>query len=125
MQPEGPKKTEELLQRYAKQRREQSGDFSLHPATRRLLQGEVAREFDAGKREERRSLGWFGLWRGRFALGGAVAAVLMTGAWIYWNGGNQKPMKLADAKIAAKEEMFAKRSADDGPRPEPTKQTAS
>lgn len=36
---------EKLLRRYAKKRREEAGAPELHPATRRLLQGEVARQF--------------------------------------------------------------------------------
>ena len=47
MPPEGENKSEERLQRYARERRGQGGDFSLHPATRRLLQGEVTRQFGA------------------------------------------------------------------------------
>ena len=60
MPPEGPNKVEELLQRYAKERRERGGDFSLHPATRRLLQGEVAREFARARRERRN---WLSIWQ--------------------------------------------------------------
>ena len=42
MEPE--RKIEKLLRAYAKKRRAQAGDpLTLHPATRRLLQGEVAR----------------------------------------------------------------------------------
>jgi len=36
---------EKLLRRYAKKRRDDAGAPELHPATRRLLQGEVARQF--------------------------------------------------------------------------------
>ena len=43
MEPE--RKIEKLLRAYAKKRRAQSGEsFKLHPATRQLLQGEVARD---------------------------------------------------------------------------------
>ena len=125
MQAEGPNKSEELLQRYAKQRREQGGDFSLHPATRRLLQGEVTRELRGRAKEERGWLTWFGLWRGRFAAGAAVAAVLFTGVWIFWNGQNKGPMQVADARMPAKEGWLEARSANDGIQPEPVKQIAT
>ena len=53
MEPERP--IEKLLRAFAKKRREDAGsNFELHPATRRMLQGEVARTF--GKRApEKRS----------------------------------------------------------------------
>jgi hypothetical protein len=48
---------EKLLRRFAKKRRNAAGDnFELHPATRRVLQGEVARQFpkqDGAAPEER------------------------------------------------------------------------
>jgi hypothetical protein len=108
MQPEGPNKSEERLQRYAKERR-QRGDFSLHPATRRLLQGEVVRQYGSRTKEERARLTWFGLWRGRFAVGGALVAVLITTCWIFFNGPvkKQSRMELADAKIPAPEKNVA------------------
>src|SRR4051812_39932611 len=117
MQPEGPNKSEEMLQRYAKQRRKQGGDFSLHPATRRLLQGEVTRQRGAQITEGRSWLAWFGLWRGRFAAGVAFVAVLVSGAWIFWNGQSKEPMQVADAKTATGKELFSARSADDALRP--------
>ena len=41
---ETERKIEKLLRAYAKKRRADAGDpLKLHPATRRLLQGEVAR----------------------------------------------------------------------------------
>ena len=48
MEPERP--IERLLRDYANQRREKAGaPAELHPATRRLLQGEVARVFKPGR----------------------------------------------------------------------------
>ena len=93
MMPEGPNQAEELLQRYAKERRERGGDFSLHPATRRMLQGEVARQFGkAAANEERPAwLAWFGLWRGRFAIGAALAAVVLASVWIFRNPTGRAP----------------------------------
>ena len=44
MPSEPENKIEELLKAYAKKRQEEAGaPFEMHPATRKLLQGEVAR----------------------------------------------------------------------------------
>src|SRR3954468_19193804 len=98
--PEGPNKNEERLRRYAKKRREESKEFSLHPATRRLLQGEVAREFGGRAKPERNRLSWLGLWRGRLALGAGLMALLTVAVWVLSSGPNvkQSQMKLAGAK---------------------------
>src|SRR5262245_6297077 len=49
MEPERP--IEKLLRDYAKKRRGEAGaSFEMHPATRRLLQGEVARELTRGQK---------------------------------------------------------------------------
>jgi hypothetical protein len=110
MPPEGPNKAEELLQRYAKERRERGGDFSLHPATRRLLQGEVTRQFGTGTKERSGSLAWLGLWRGRFAIGVALAAVVVAGFWIFSNGSNpQAIQKFAKADSPRAENEFIQR----------------
>jgi hypothetical protein len=107
--PEGPNKSEERLQRYARQRRAQGGEVSLHPATRRLLQGEVTRQFGTQAKEERTSRALLGLWRGRFAIGGVLAAVLITAGVLFFNGPSAKrsQMDLADAKISAPEKNVA------------------
>ncbi len=75
MPPEHQNKADELLKRYAKERRAQSGDPTLHPATRRLLQGEVARQF-AGKKERQRLAGvWAIFWRQRILVGATAVAL--------------------------------------------------
>ena len=97
--PEGPNKSEELLQRYAKQRRQRAQDLSLHPATRRLLQGEVARQFGTKANEKSARLSWSGLWR---VLAFSVATgVLVILSWTFWTGRGvtSKRMEMADAKI--------------------------
>src|SRR5260370_35191616 len=54
MDPERP--IEKLLRQAAQARREQSGaPQELHPATRRMLQGEIARKFASGAPWQRRS----------------------------------------------------------------------
>ena len=102
MPPEGQNKSDEMLQRYAKERRGQGGDFSLHPATRRLLQGEVTRQFGARAKNGagRRSRFW--LWRGRLAVVSMLAVVLAAGVWMFSNGQPRKTvMNLADAGARA------------------------
>lgn len=104
MPPEGPNKSEELLKRYAKERQEQSPNLPLHPATRRLLQGEVARQF--GKKsalENRGWSAWFGVMRGRLAIGTALGAVAVTGVCVWWNNQRPQPMEMAKAERTAKE----------------------
>ena len=99
MPPEGQNKSEEMLQRYAKERREQAGDFSLHPAGRRLLQGEVTRQFDAARKAGAGRAGWFAAWRGRLAFGAALVAVIATGVAVFKNGQSDRPvLQLADTK---------------------------
>jgi prepilin-type processing-associated H-X9-DG protein len=66
MEPE--RHIEKLLRAYAKKRRAQTGDpLKLHPATRRLLQGEVARHAPQPD-EEDASLTLWELFRRRWAL---------------------------------------------------------
>ncbi len=82
--PENPtNKADETLQRYARERRARGGDFSLHPASRRLLQGEVLRQFGGAARGESRGgiASWFGAWRTVGICCGLVA-VLGFGAWL-------------------------------------------
>ena len=69
---------EKLLRRYAKKRRDEAGDpLSLHPATRRLLQGEVARQYPKASREGRSSTtGFLALWAQKWAFALGVLVVL-------------------------------------------------
>src|SRR5688572_20123099 len=113
MPPEGPNKADELLQRYAKERRAQSGDFSLHPATRRLLQGEVARQFKDAKRDA--SAGrwaWLGLWRGRFIATASFAIVGFL-CWMAWDGSRnrERQMEFAQSNVEA-DSSLQKKHAD-------------
>lgn len=109
MQPEGSNKSEERLQRYAKERRAQGGDFSLHPATRRLLQGEVVRQLGARAKAEQTPGNWFNLWRRHFAVGGALAAVLIAGTWLFFHSAARKSsrVELASVKISLDEKNVA------------------
>src|SRR5205085_10144811 len=94
MQREGPNKSEELLKRYARERSEQAPKFSLHPATRRLLQGEVIREFP----KRARSFAWFNLVRGRLVFGTALAGVVVTGFCLWWNNQSSRQVEVAKAE---------------------------
>lgn len=73
---------EELLKRYAKARRAQGGDFALHEATRRRLQGEVARQYRAREPQRFSLLAQLLKFRGRLAFAGAVAAALVFAVWM-------------------------------------------
>jgi hypothetical protein len=110
MSEETPNKSEERLQRYAKERRAQGGDFALHPATRRMLQGEVARTFGAKGTPPAKSRGWLAWlnsWNGRLAIG-ATAAVVIAGSWVIWNQRlDQHAMQLARAEMPLSKSMLA------------------
>lgn len=72
---------EKLLRRYAKKRRDDAGaPLELHPATRRLLQGEVSRQFPKAKAERRNIFAeWLGALRRRWIYATAASAVLIAG----------------------------------------------
>jgi len=83
MPPEAPNRIEELLRRFSRERREQAGGFSLHPATRRLLQGEVSRQFGASASEKKSGhtvLAWLLAWRGP-AFACLLVMLLGGGIW--------------------------------------------
>jgi hypothetical protein len=85
MEPE--RKIEKWLRAYAKKRRGQSGDpFSLHPATRRLLHGEIARKSPAPKagEEESPSL-WKFVQRDLLFLGGFALCIFFVAA-VFFHG---------------------------------------
>lgn len=73
---------EKLLRRYAQRRRDEAGaPPELHPATRRLLQGEVARQFPKPAGEAKGTTpAWFAIWSRRwiYALGLFVVLCLST-----------------------------------------------
>src|SRR5438045_298336 len=96
MEPERP--IEKLLRASARKRREEAGAaFELHAATRRLLQGEVARHYT---QPERTRSSWaqrlLGLWP-RLALGlGIFASLAVIAAIVFRSGpGNTSEVALA------------------------------
>jgi hypothetical protein len=81
MEPE--RKIEKLLRAYAKKRRAGAGDpLKLHPAARRLLQGEVARRASRPDEEEPSVTLWE-LFRQRWALFAGFALVIFFGAALF------------------------------------------
>jgi hypothetical protein len=81
MEPE--RKIEKLLRAYAKKRRAEAGDaLKLHPATRRWLQGEVARHAPKPDGEDD-SLSLWELFRQRWALLVGFALMVFFGAALF------------------------------------------
>jgi hypothetical protein len=84
-EPERP--IEKLLRDAARKRREAAGTpFELHPATRRLLQGEVARRFAKPQRETRPLSSVVAQLWPRFAWGLSILAVLGVAVWVLLPG---------------------------------------
>ena len=84
MAAEPEKKIEESLHAYARKRREEAGaPMEMHPATRRMLQGEVAK-LKAAQPPERRAWwqSFFLVWP-RFAAAVGMFAVLAVGVWVF------------------------------------------
>jgi hypothetical protein len=80
-EPERPIET--LLRAAAKKRRDEAGaSFELHPADRRLLQGEVARRFTKPQPAARSLAALLGQLWPRFAWGVGILAVLGLSAWL-------------------------------------------
>jgi len=96
-EPERP--IEKLLRAFAGKRREQSGGaFVVHPATRRLLQGEVKRRFAASSADSSFSIrGMPRLWPG-IAWGLATCFLLAAGTWLWFSsrGGRRDKSLMAE-----------------------------
>src|SRR5512140_3288393 len=100
-EPERP--IEKLLRDAAKKRRDEAGaPMELHPATRRLLQGEVVRTFAKPGRAHRSVFEVLGQLWPRFAWGVAIFAVLVVAGYMLLPvPGNGKP----EALLARNEAM--------------------
>src|ERR1035441_8815835 len=91
MEPE--RKIEKLLRAYAKKRRADAGDaFKLHPATRRLLQGEVARRAPKPDDEDD-SVSLWDLFRERWAVLLGFALIMFFGAALFLPALSKAKMK--------------------------------
>lgn len=76
---------DELLKAYAQKRRAEAGvPAELHPATRKLLQDEVARTFRKAASEPNATANRFAGWWPRWAWSGAVVAVVAVAALMIW-----------------------------------------
>ncbi len=81
MEPERP--IEKLLHETARKRRTELGaPAELHPATRRLLQGEVARQFHDGRRAQPASQNLFSGWWMKLAVAACLCCVLVMVLWV-------------------------------------------
>jgi hypothetical protein len=95
-QPERP--IEQQLHAVAQERRRRSGGpFELHPATRRLLQGEVARQYGAGKSTPTLWLRWVQL-SPRLVWSLGTFLVLGVAAWVTWQ--SSQPARLVQSSAA-------------------------
>src|SRR5450755_2593706 len=96
MEPE--RKIEKLLRAYAKKRSGDAGDpLKLHPATRRLLQGEVARRKPKPDADEEASVTLWELFRQRWALLAGFAIIVFFGAALFLPALNKSKSKALNA----------------------------
>jgi len=104
-EPERP--IEELLRDAARKRRDEAGaPFELHPATRRLLQGEVARQLARPQREARSFASLVAQLWPRFAWGLGLLAVLGVAVWVLFPGMHgEKPETFLARKLPVSEVM--------------------
>jgi hypothetical protein len=100
LEPE--KKIEESLHAYARKRREDAGaPLEMHPATRRMLQGEVAK-LRAGQKAAESRPWWHSLLAvgPRFAAALGLFAVLAVGVWVFSDSERRRSSEMQD--IAAR-----------------------
>jgi hypothetical protein len=93
MDPERP--IEKLLREAARARRAQAGSQELHPANRRMLQGEIARKFGSGSRENR---SFFELFMPRLGWAAAMLVGLGLAASLMLPRQNTQPKEMFFAK---------------------------
>ena len=81
---ESERHIEKLLRVWAKKRRDETGGpFDLHPATRRLLQGQVTRQFSKSQQQRRWTFELFVRLRPRVVWGAALIVVLaLASLWL-------------------------------------------
>ena len=109
MAAEPEKKIEELLQSYSRKRKEDAGaPLEMHPATRRMLQGEAARQ--AGKPDGASSASTRPWWKALLLVGpkyaGAIGmfAILALGVWVITQPDRQPtsvPQQASDRRAGA------------------------
>src|SRR5260221_6530253 len=120
MPPEPDNQIDELLQAYAKKRREQMGaPPDLHPATRKLLQGEVARTFPKKPSAAESWFSFLKIFWPRIAFATSVLLVLGFGSWSLMKSNREtfaeRPtMKLSKLEPGVEEKL---RAPDDASAP--------
>ena len=94
---------EKLLRRYATKRRDEAGTkLELHPATRRLLQGEVARRFHKTNGESRNHFAeWFVALRRRWVYATVASTVVITGMVMMRHQSPPPALNLAKNEVAS------------------------
>jgi hypothetical protein len=97
---------EKLLRRYAKKRGEERGaPAEMHPATRRMLQGEIARQFKNPQSDRAAAQKWFPRWA--LAFSAIVLAAVIGVTILPTDRPQRQPMEMAraGAEVSA-EPMF-------------------
>ncbi len=115
MEPE--RKIEKLLRASANQRRKAAGKaFELHPATRRLLQGEVARQQTEAPQAAAASFSFWQWLRQRWLVPASLTVAILVGTLLLWpifpTAKMQSPTVLA-LNQSPKDEMAAPTAAAD------------
>lgn len=116
-------KIEELLKRYAKKRREEMGTpIELHPAVRKMLQGEVARQRPAPTPERKGFFSSFLQFWPRFAVAGAAVVLLslvLVNINQHPNPNEPKEMARASDQLLKKQTKDPSAARDNPPPPDP------
>ncbi len=111
---------EKLLRRFAKRRREDAGEpLELHPATRRMLQGEVARQFKQSTGAAK-SLpgGWLGRIWPKLVWAVPMVAITLFGVWMIHQSQRAETEQLAatyklPGTVPGEEETLLVKRADE------------
>ncbi|MEP6662928.1 MAG: hypothetical protein ABJC04_04595 [Verrucomicrobiota bacterium] len=98
MPPEPDKKFDETLKAYAQQRRAGVGEeFTLHPATRKMLQGEVVRTFPS---ESEKPIARFIFWPRVALIGGFTVMLVVTVMILNTPKKSQSRVELAQSRLS-------------------------
>ena len=128
MEPERP--IEKLLRAFAKKRRDDAGaPLEPHPATRRMLQGEVARQFPKAAAGGATKVAGLATWWPRLAWAASVLVVLGVSVWAFFPR-QQNPRAAFDLaqnslpqnSPARDKKKLAGAPAESEAKPAPTKQ---
>jgi len=115
MAAEPKKRIEESLHAYARKRREEAGaPMEMHPATRRMLHGEVAKLQGAQPPERRAWWQSFFLVWPRFAAAVGMFAVLAVGVWVFTQSEGRRSSEVGQVaqRAAENQELDRGRAKD-------------